>query len=118
MIEYAKLNDIHKPIPPELYSILSEPLGNGYVVTKAYVPINTAFIAGILSSIRTKLLDLILAMENELNETEMENLFKNPTKEQKDKINPLIDKFIQNNFNFNSFDNSTQNAKIALETGK
>ena len=48
----------------------------------------------------------------------MENLFKNPTKEQKDKINPLIDKFIQNNFNFNSFDNSTQNAKIALETGK
>ncbi len=118
LIEYAKLNDIHKPIPPELYSILSEPLGNGYVVTKAYVPINTAFIAGILSSIRTKLLDLILAMENELNETEMENLFKNPTKEQKDKINPLIDKFIQNNFNFNSFDNSTQNAKIALETGK
>lgn len=115
LIEYSQLEDIHKPIPPELYGILSEPL-NGYLVTNAYVPINNAVIKGILSSIRTKLLDLILAMENELNADEMENLFNNPTKEQQEKINPIINKFIQNNFN--SYDGSTQNTKIELETGK
>ena len=115
LIEYSQIEELNKPIPPELYGILSEPL-NGYSVTNAYVPINNAVIKGILSSIRTKLLDLILAMENELNAEEMENLFNSPTKEQQEKINPVINKFIQNNFN--SYDGSTQNTKIELETDK
>lgn len=115
LIEYSQLEDIYKPIPPELYVILSEPL-NGYLVTNAYVPINNAVIKGILSSIRTKLLDLILAMENELNAEEMENLFNSPTREQQEKINPVINKFIQNNFN--SYGGSTQNTKIELGTDK
>lgn len=116
LIEYSKLETMSKPIPPELYAILSEPLGNGYLVTNAYVPIPNAFIAGIISSIRAKLLDLMFAMEDEFDTAEMENLFQNPTKEQQDKVNPVINKFIQNNFN--SFDGSTQNTKIELETGK
>lgn len=116
LIEYTKLENIYKPIHPELYNILSEPFENGFVVTNAYVPISNAFIVGILSTIRTKLLDLMLAMENEFDTTEMENLFRNPTKEQQDKANPLINKFIQNNFN--SYDGSIQNTKIELETGK
>ena len=117
LIEYTKSdNNMHKPIPPELYNILSEPFENNFVVTNAYVPIDKAFKAGILSSIRAKLLDLMFAMENEFDTTELENLFQNPTKEQQDKVNSVINKFIQNNFN--SYDGSTQNTKIELETDK
>lgn len=116
LVEYAKLETMHKPIAPELYGILSEPLKNGYMVTNAYVPIANAFVVGILSSIRTKLLDLMLAMENEFDTNELVNLFQNPTQEQQDKANPIINKFIQNNFN--SYGESTQNTKIELETDK
>ena len=58
----------------------------------------------------------MFAMENEFNETEMENLFKSPTKAQQDKANPVINNFFQTNFY--SYGKSTQNTKIALETGK
>lgn len=116
LIEYSKIEEMHKPIPPELYSILSKTLGNGYVVTNAYVPISKAFIMGIFSSIRTKLLDLMFMMENEFDTTELQNLFENPTKEEQDKVNPVINKFIQNNFN--SYGGSTQNTKVELETDK
>lgn len=116
LIELAKQEEIYKTIPPELYQILSEPIVNGYVVTNAYVPIGKSFILGVLSTIRSKLLDLMFEMEDKFNSAELENLFKNPTKEQQATINPVINKFIQNNFN--SYDGSTQNTRIELETDK
>ena len=109
-------NNLQKIIPPEFFNILSEPILNGYVVQRAYVPISKAQINGIFTSIRTQILDLVFAIENEFNETEMENLFHSPTKVQQDKINPIINKFIQNNFY--SYGESTQNTKIELETDK
>lgn len=116
LIELAKQEEFYKTIPPELYQILSEPIGNGYVVTNAYVPIGKSFIVGILSIIRSKLLDLMFEMEDKFNSAELENLFENPTKEQQDTINPVINKFIQNIFN--SYDGSTQNTRIELGNDK
>lgn len=118
LVGYLETNEdnLGKIIPPELYGILSETMAGRYMVQRAYVPISKAQINGILMTIRAKILDLMFAMENEFNETEMENLFKNPTKEQQDKANPVINKFIQNNFN--SYGVSTQNTKIEFGTDK
>lgn len=109
-------DNLSKIIPPELYGILSETFEGGYMVQRAYVPISKAQINGILITIRAKILDLMFAMENEFNETEMESLFRRPTKAQQDKANPVINNFFQTNFY--SYGKSTQNTKIALETGK
>ena len=116
LTELLKQDNLCKPIPTEFYAFLSEGLSDFYVVTRAYVPILKSYISGILTSIRSNLLDLILAMENELNETELENLFKMPTQEQQNKANKVINNYIQNNFN--SYNDSTQNTKIELGTGK
>lgn len=110
LIEYSKTGDLTKVIPREFYNILSLPFGNGYQVTTAYVPVDKAIILGILNAIRDTLLNLMFAIEDQFNQAELATLFKNPTKEQKDKANPII-----NNF-FNSFGNSIQNTKIELET--
>lgn len=111
--EYSKDNDINKPIAPELYSILSKSLGNGYVVTNAYVPIPNAQVKGILTGIRNAVLDLLMSMEEQFTQAELDTLFKNPTKEQLDKVNPIINQFF-----ITSFGNSTQNTKIELENDK
>ena len=115
LISYADAKDdnLNKIIPPELYGILSETYGNGYMVQRAYVPISNAQIKGILTSIRSTILDLIFAIEQEFNVSEMENLFSNPTKEQIDKVNPVVNQFF-----ITSFGSSTQNTKIELGNDK
>lgn len=109
----SKEDSLNKPIPPELYQILSKTLGNGYSVTNAYVPISNAQIKGILTGIRNAVLDLLMSMEEQFTQVELDELFKNPTREQLDKANPIINQFF-----INSFGNSTQNTKIELGNGK
>ena len=106
-------NNLSKIIPPEYYNKLSETYDNGFFVQTAYVPISKAQISGILTSIREKLIDLMLTLENEFDKIEIENLFYNPTKEQIDKAT-----FVINQFFINSFGSSVQNTKIELENDK
>ena len=110
---YTENENLTKPIPPEFYDILSKPLGNGYTVTAAYIPISKAKIKGILTGIRSALLDLMLSIEDQFTKTEIDTLFQNPTKEQLDKANVVINQFF-----ISSFDSSTQNTKIELENDK
>ena len=104
---------MNKPVPPELYSTLSKTLGNGYVVTNAYVPISNAQIKGILTGIRNAVIDLLMSMEEQFTQAELNSLFQNPTKEQLDKANPIVNQYF-----FNSFGNSVQNTKIELGNDK
>lgn len=115
LISYADAEEdnLNKIIPPELYGMLSETYDNGYVVQRAYVPISKAQIKGILTSIRSTILDLIFAIEQEINVSEMENLFDNPTKDQIDRVNPVVNQFF-----ITSFGDSTQNTKIELGSDK
>lgn len=110
---YAEKDDLNKPVPPELYSTLSKTLGNGYVVTNAYVPISNAQIKGILTGIRNAVIDLLMSMEEQFTQAELNSLFQNPTKEQLDKANPIVNQYF-----FNSFGNSVQNTKIELGNDK
>lgn len=106
-------DEVYYPINPEYYQILSESLDNGYVVTNAYIPISKAQIKGILTSIRSTVLDLLMSMEEDFSQTELDILFQCPTKEQKNKVEPIINQFF-----ISSFGNSVQNTKIELENGK
>ena len=86
---------------------------NGYRVTNAYVPISNAQVKGVLAGIRNAVLDLMMSMEEQFTQTELDKLFQNPTKEQLDKANPIINQFF-----ITSFGNSTQNTKIELGNDK
>lgn len=110
---YSEEKDLNKPIPPEFYDVLSKTLENGYRVTNAYVPISNAQVKGVLAGIRNAVLDLMMSMEEQFTQTELDKLFQNPTKEQLDKANPIINQFF-----ITSFGNSTQNTKIELGNDK
>ena len=55
----------------------------------------------------------MLSIEDQFTKTEIDTLFQNPTKEQLDKANVVINQFF-----ISSFDSSTQNTKIELENDK
>lgn len=109
---YKDESSLSKPIAPELYGLLSEVFEYGYV-TNAYVPISNAQIKGVLNGIRSTLIDLLMSLEEQFSQTEISSLFKTPTKEQLEKVNPIINQFF-----ITSLGNSTQNTRIELENDK
>ena len=118
LVEYANREEdnLCKIIPPEFFEYFDELLQETYYIQRIHIPISKGNIKGILTSIRSKILDLILEMEKELNTEGLENLFKNPTKEEQNKANKIVNNFIYNTFN--SYNDSTQNTKIELGTDK
>ena len=55
-------------IPPEMYSYLSEGLDNGFVIEYARREIDKSQVLQVLTSVRTKLLDFLLMLNEELGE--------------------------------------------------
>lgn len=79
---------VGKVIPPELYSDLSLSLGNGYAVIYARQEVSVTQIVQILTSIRSKLLDFLLQLNEEVGEVEDVKAFvQGPAQ---DKVNSLF----------------------------
>lgn len=118
LVEYANRQEdnLCKIIPPEFFNYFNELLEDTYCIQRIHIPISRGNIKGILTSIRSKILDLILGIEKELNVNGLEGLFNNPTKEEQNKANKIVNNFIHNTFN--SYGESTQNTKIELGTDK
>ena len=110
--EYLNINEekITKTIPIEYHSKLSKGLGNGYKVYSAWVPIDKGVISGVLTKIRSKLLDLMVEIEQSFSEEIIEQLFIKPDEPTKKAANKIVNNYIKNIFT--SSNDSKQNVKI------
>lgn len=104
-------------IPPESLPMLSEPYNRGkghYAFIDAYIMINPSIFPALLTTIKSKLLDLMLEIEKEIPQEEIEKLFSK--KEIKEKTNEVINQYlIQNSNIFVSNQESTQNITVEAQ---
>lgn len=101
-----------KMVPPEAFSILSKSYSNGYVVQHAKVCISKDDLSGIVTCVKSKLLNIMLNVEQKIDEDSISKLFTD--KKSLEKVNTIINNNIHNIFN--SKDNSEQNIKIQQDS--
>lgn len=67
---------LESPIPMEANGMLSEKLANGYIVQRAWSEIPVAGVSNILMQVRSRLLDFILEINEELSDLESDDAIK------------------------------------------
>lgn len=112
--EFLKMDNnsfsLHKTIPPEFFSLLSQGFESSHQVYSARMPITKGDISSILTRVRSTLLDIMMQIENSIDDVTAIQLFKHPDNSTINEINNIVNNHIQNIFT--SKDESIQNIKI------
>lgn len=116
--EFLNINDndfsLHKTIPPEFFTLLSQGFQSSHQVYSAKMPISKGDIRGILTRVRSALLDIMMQVEKSISSDCSIQLFKDTDNKTINEINNIVNNNIQNIFT--SKDESVQNIKIEQET--
>lgn len=108
-VRKEKANGMYMNIPPEMYGYLSKDFENGFVIEYAKRQINRVQIIAIMTAVKSKLLDFLLKLNEELEIEEISDL---KTPESKEIVSSLFNSSVfGNNTTIIVGDNNEQSVK-------
>ena len=106
-----KTKSLISTLPAEALPLLSKGYEDEWAVIGAYIKMDSSVFTNLLTIVKSKLLELMLALEEDLSADEILSLF--TTDAIKEKANNVINNYIYNNSNvFTTNANSTQKIKL------